>query len=317
MKKMLSALLTGLLLLSLTACGNAGGYKMELGTGGEAGVYYSYGQALSHVLEDRTGFLLVPQTSEGSKDNIQGIRTGKYQLGLVQSDVMTYAWQGRRSFEQEGRMDSFRVVAGLYAEAVQLVTMDPEIKEISDLKGRTVSVGSPGSGVFFNAFDMLDAANITMNDIVPVYQSFQDSMDALRAREIDAAFIVAGTPTPAITELCRSDTAFLVPIDPITQKRLLDACPFYTICTIPADSYRGQPEAVKTVGVTATLVASADADDEDIYSLTSALFQNKDALASIHGKGSELSPETAAEIRTAPFHPGAVRYYQEQGISVK
>ena len=317
MKKLLSALLAGILMITITACGAAGGVQMELGTGSDSGVYQSYGDILSQVLTENSGIQLIPHSTDGSKENIQGIHSGRFQLGLVQSDVMTYAWQGRRSFEEEGRMDSFRAVAGLYSEAVQLITMDPSIQEVDDLKGKTVSVGSPGSGVFFSAFDVLDAANITMNDIIPVYKSFTDSTQALRDREIDAAFIVAGAPTPAVTDLCRTDTAFLVPINQIIRKRLMDANPFYVTCTVPANSYRGQPEDVETVGVTATLVAAAGTSDSDIYELTRALFECRDKIASLHGKGGELSLEYATQIRTAPFHPGAVRYYQEQGIDLK
>ena len=317
MKKIFSVLMAGMLMLVFSGCGAAGGVKMDLGTGGESGVYHSYGQAVSQVVSDRAGIQIMPRITNGSKDNIQGIHRGDFQLGLVQSDVMTYAWQGRRSFQQEGRMDSFRVVAGLYSEAVQLITINPEIREVEDLKGKTVSVGSEGSGVFFSAFDVLDAASITMNDIIPVYEDFAGSTKALHERRIDAAFIVAGTPTPAVTELCRNDAAVLVPIDQMTQKRLLDACPFYTTTVIPAGSYAGQKEDVKTVGVMATLVASAEVPDNEIYELTRAIFESRADLTALHGKGAELDVKTASRVQTAPFHPGALRYYREQGIDLK
>ena len=317
MKKILPALLAGMLALSLTACGAAGGVHLTMGTGSHDGVYNSYGEALSQVMMDGTGFQISTRETEGSKDNLQGLDSDKFQLGLVQSDVMTYAWQGRRSFEQVGRVDSFRTVAGLYQEALQLVTMDPEITEVEDLKGRTVSVGAEGSGVYFSAFDVLTAAGLSMNDIIPVYQGFQESTQALRDREIDAAFIVAGTPTPAVTELCRVDVAYLVPIDPVTGRNLLKYCPFYTECVIPAGTYLGQEKDVKTVGVTATLVASADVPDDDVYGLTKALIDRKAELSKLHGMGKELNLERATEVRTAPFHPGAIEYYREQGIDLK
>ena len=125
-------------------------------------------------------------STDGSKANIQGIHAGNYQLGTVQSDVMSYAWDGTRAFEEDGKVDTFRTVAGLYAEAVQLVTMDPEIKSVADLKGKSVSIGAPGSGVYFNAIDVLGAAGLTENDIKAQYQSFADSADALKDGKIDA-----------------------------------------------------------------------------------------------------------------------------------
>ena len=91
--------------------------------------------------------------------------------------------------------------------------MDPEIKSVADLKGKSVSIGAPSSGVYFNAIDVLAAAGMTENDINAQYQSFGDSTDALKDGKIDAAFIVAGAPTPAITELCTTNSAYLVPID--------------------------------------------------------------------------------------------------------
>ena len=317
MKKFFSALVAGILALTTTACGAAGGTVMELGTGSDAGVYYSYGKAMSQVIPKDAGLTLNPRMTEGSKENIEGIRSGELQLGMVQSDVMTYAWQGRRSMEQVGRVDSFRAVAGLYGEAVQLITMDPAIEEVDDLRGRTVSVGAKGSGVYFNAFDLIDAAGLTMSDINPVYKSFAESMEAMKNLEIDAAFIVAGTPTPAVTELFRDAPAFLVPIDPVVTNRLKKSCPFYTEVVIPAGSYAAQDHDIKTVGVTAMLVASADASTDDIYNLTKALFEQQGQLSGLHGKGGELNLQKATEVTTAPFHPGAVKYYREQGLEIK
>ena len=148
-------------------------------------------------------------------------------------------------------MDSFRVVAGLYAEAVQLITMDPEIKSVADLAGKSVSIGAPGSGVYFNAIDVLAAAGLTEQDINAQYQSFADSTDSLKDGKIDAAFIVAGAPTAAITELCTSANAYLVPIDGAIAETLMASNPFYTAYTIPAGTYKGQDADVTTVTVKA------------------------------------------------------------------
>ncbi|MBR5528384.1 MAG: TAXI family TRAP transporter solute-binding subunit, partial [Clostridia bacterium] len=240
-----------------------------------------------------------------------------YQLGTVQSDVMSYAWEGTRSFEAEGKVDTFRTVAGLYAEAVQLITMDPEIKSVADLEGRAVSIGAPGSGVYFNAIDVLTAAGLTENDIKAQYQSFADSADALKDGKIDAAFIVAGAPTPAITELCTTNDAYLVPIDGEVAETLMATCPFYTVYEIPAGTYEGQTDAVKTVTVKATLIVNADASEDDVYKLTAAIFDNIDAITAEHAKGGELSIENATSGMTVPFHAGAVKYFAEKGVTVE
>ncbi len=316
MKKIISIVLSLALVLALTACSGAG-TKMTMGTGGTAGTYYGYGGVLGQYITNNAGVNVTVVSTDGSKANIQGIDAGNYQLGTVQSDVMSYAWDGTRSFESEGKVDSFRTVAGLYAEAVQLVTMDKNIKTVKDLKGKAVSIGAPGSGVYFNAMDVLKAAGLTENDIKAQYQSFADSADALKDGKIDAAFIVAGPPTPAITELCTTNNAYLVPIDGEVAEKMMAECPFYTVHNIPAGTYAGQTEDVKTVTVKATLIVSADAAEEDVYKLTAAIFDNIEAITAENGKGAELSLENATSGMTVPFHAGAAKYFAEKGITVE
>ncbi|HIS59270.1 MAG TPA: TAXI family TRAP transporter solute-binding subunit [Candidatus Faecousia faecipullorum] len=318
MKKIVSLVLALTLALTLAACGGSGSAsKMTMGTGGTAGTYYAFGGVLGQYIKNNAGIDVTAVSTDGSKANIQSIASGDYQLGLVQSDVMSYAWEGSRSFESDGKVDSFRVVAGLYAEAVQLITMDPSIQSVADLAGKSVSIGAPGSGVYFNAIDVLAAAGLTENDIKAQYQSFDDSTDALKDGKIDAAFIVAGAPTAAITELCTTNDAFLVPIDGDIAAKLMADCPFYTTYSIPAGTYAGQDADVATVTVKATLIVSANASEDDVYNLTKAIFDHTDAIAAENGKGAELTLENATSGMTAPFHAGAAKYFAEKGITVE
>lgn len=316
MKKVLCVVLVLALALAMTACGSGSAAKMTMGTGGTSGTYYAFGGVLGQYIKNNAGIDVVVVSTDGSKANIESIAAGDYQLGTVQSDVMSYAWSGTRSFES-GKVDSFRVVAGLYAEAVQLVTMDPTIQTVADLKGKSVSIGAPNSGVYFNAIDVLAAAGLTEQDIKAQYQSFADSTDALKDGKIDAAFIVAGAPTAAITELCTTNDAFLVPIDGDIAGKLMADSPFYTAYTVPAGTYAGQDTDVQTVTVKATLIVSANADEEQVYNLTKAIFDNAAAIAAENGKGAELSVENATTGMTAPFHPGAAKYFAEQGVTVE
>ena len=317
MKRMISLTLILAMVLTLAACGGSGSStKMTMGTGGTSGTYYAFGGVLGQYIKNHAGIDVTVVSTDGSKANIEGIDAGDYQLGTVQSDVMAYAWAGTRSFETNGKIDSFRVVAGLYAEAVQLITIDPEIKSVADLKGKAVSIGAPGSGVYFNAIDILAAAGLTEADINPQYMSFADSADGLKDGKIDAAFIVAGAPTAAITELCTTNDAYLVPIDGDIAEALFAASHFYTAYTIPAGTYAGQEADVTTVTVKATLIVSADASEEDVYNLCKAIFENTDAIAKENGKGAELSIENATTGMTAPFHAGAAKYFAEKGITV-
>ena len=271
MKRIFSVLLVLAMIFSLVACGGA--TTMTMGTGSPSGTYYAYGGVLSQYITNNAGVTANAVSTQGSKDNIQGIDAGDYQLGTVQSDVMHYAWNGTRSFETDGKIDTFRTVAGLYAEAVQLVTVNPEIKSVADLKGKKVSIGAAGSGVYFNAIDVLTAAGLTENDIKPQYQNFDDSADALKDGKIDAAFIVAGAPTNAITELSMTNgNVRIVPIDGDIATKLMNDNTFYSVYKIPANTYKNQTEEVTTVTVKATLIVDANASEDDVYNLTAAIF---------------------------------------------
>lgn len=319
MKKVLSIVLAAIMVVTLlAACGGTkAATKMTMGTGGTAGTYYAFGGVLGQYIKNKAGIEVNVVSTDGSKANIESIDSGDYQLGTVQSDVMAYAWAGSRSFESNGAINSFRVVGGLYAEAVQLITMDPNVKSVADLAGKSVSIGAPGSGTYFNAMDVLGAAGLTEADIKPQYQSFADSTDALKDGKIDAAFIVAGAPTAAITELCTTNDAYLVPIDGAVADKLMADCPFYTSYSIPAGTYKGQDADVTTVTVKATLIVAASASDDDVYNLTKAIFDNVDAIAAENGKGKELSVENATSGMSAPFHAGAAKYYAEKGVTVE
>ena len=314
MKKLLALVLAALMLVSLTACG---GSSMTMGTGSPTGTYFAYGGVLGQYITNEAGIEVTPVSTGGSKDNIQGIDVGDYQLGTVQSDVMHYAWQGTRSFETEGKIDTFRTVAGLYAEAVQLITTNPNINSVADLKDKKVSIGAAGSGVYFNAIDILAAAGLTLDDIDEQFLNFDQSADSLKDGKVDAAFIVAGAPTPAVTELCMTNAnAKIVPIDGDIADKLMKDNTFYSVYKIPAGTYANQAAEVSTVTVKATLIVSASAGEDEVYNLTKAIFDNIDAIKAEHAKGAELSLENATEGLTVPFHAGAAKYFKEKGIEV-
>jgi len=329
MKKLISIALVLVIALGLVACSapaipgtevstepTVTYDKMTMGTGGSAGTYYAFGGVLGNQISGTTNTAVTVVTSDGSRANILGINTGDYQMGTVQSDVMAYAWEGTRNFEEDGKIDSFRVIGGLYAEAVQLATVNPDIKSVADLKGKKVSIGAPGSGVYFNAMDVLAAAGMTEDDIIPTYQSFADSADALKDGQIDAAFVVAGAPTTAISDLSLSKDVFMVPIDGEIAAAMQAANPFYTEYIIPAGTYAGQEEDVTTMAIKATLIVSANAAEDTVYNITKAIFDNIDTITTAHAKGAELSLENATGDISVPFHVGAAKYFAENGITV-
>ena len=269
MKKLLVVFLALMLVFCFAACGGGADGGDEGGdggeaavvdndlrfvTGGESGTYYAFGSVIAQHATNNAGVKIVGLVGNGSQANVMEMEDGNAELGFCQSDVMAYAYEGTNLFAETGAVDCFSTVAALYTEQVQVVTLDPNIKTVADLAGKNVSIGSAGSGVYFNALDLLGAYGLTEDDITPTYQSFGDSADSLKNGQIDAAFIVAGAPTTAVTDLAATKSVYLVGLDDEHVDQLLAASPYYTKCVIPADVY-GLPEDVTTVGVAAVILA--------------------------------------------------------------
>ena len=323
MKKLLAVLLAVAMICALGVTAFAddavapkdGGSEVTFTTGGEAGTYYGFGSVLAQKVSDVTSTNVTAITSGGSAANIDAIDIGDAQLGFSQSDVLAYAYAGERTFEEIGAVTNFSIVAPLYMEQVQIVTLNPAIKTVADLKGKAVSIGAAGSGVYFNAIDVLGAYGLTEDDIKPTYQSFGDSAEALQDGQIDAAFVVAGAPTTAITSLAASKSVYLVSLDDEHIDALIEASPFYSKAVIPADTY-GMPEDATTVAVSAVVIASNDVADVDVYNFLCGVYENLDDLAKVHDKANELSLEFASSFVGVPYHAGAVQYFADKGIEV-
>jgi len=317
MKKVIVLVLALCMVFALCACGGTKApAKLTMGTGGESGTYYAFGGVLASYLGSNADMNINVVSTGGTAANITGIDDGTYDLATVQSDVSTYAYFGTNSYEEKGAVSSFRVLGALYAETVQIVTCNPDIKSVADLAGKSICVGDIGSGTYFNTLDILAAYDMTLDDVNPVYQSFGDSTESIKDGKIDAAFICAGAPTTAVTDLATSKSVYLVSIDDEHMAKLLDACPWYAALTIPAGTYAGFDQDATTITVKATLVCRADLDDDTAYAIVSNIFDNTDEIAKLHGKGAELNLEFATEGIAVPFAKGAAKYYSENGIDV-
>ena len=313
MKKTLAILLA---LVMTIACASAMA-ELTFTTGGTSGTYYAFGGVLAQYVSDHTDVAITAVAGEGSAANIDMLNMHFAQLGFVQSDVAYYAYNGIRFEQYEGSpITSFTALAALYNETVQVVTCNPEIKSIEDLRGKNVSIGAAGSGVYFNAMDFLAAYDMTEADIVPQYLSFGDSAEALKDGKIDAAFVVAGAPTTAVVDLCTTKGAYLVGVDEEHIAKLKEMNGAYTECTIPGGTYEGIDEDVTTVAVKAIIIANDDVTEEEAYTIVSTIFENKDEIAAAHAKGAELDLEYASECGL-PYHAGAAKYFAEKGIEVK
>ena len=319
MKKIISLALVLVMIMTCAAiadekAGMPGGTKLRFTTGGAQGTYYGFGGVLAGKVGEKTSTTVTAITSGGSKANIEAMDDGDAELGFVQSDVGAYAFRGMRLFED--RVTNFSTVANLYMEQVQIVTLDPSIKTVADLKGKNVSVGAAGAGVYFNAVDVLKAYGLDIDkDIKPTYQSFGDSVEALQDGKIDAAFIVAGAPTTAVTSLAATKKVYLVQLDDQHIMSLLTESPYYSKNVIAKDVY-GTDEDITTVAVGAVVIARDDVSEADVYNFMYGVFENLDDITAAHAKGAELNLGFAASYTAVPYHPGAVKYFAEKGMRV-
>ncbi len=218
-----------------TGAGTGASRSLRFVTGGESGTYYAFGSVIAQHASNNVGVKVVGLVGNGSQANIQELADGTADFAFCQSDVMAYAYNGTNLFD--AKVEGFSTVAALYMEQVQIVTTNPAIKTVADLAGKSVSIGAPGSGVYFNAIDVLGAYGLTESDIKPTYQSFGDSADALKNGQIDAAFIVAGAPTTAVTDLATTKDTYLVSLDDEHIDKLLESSDYYTKTVIAKDVY--------------------------------------------------------------------------------
>ena len=302
-----------LLALNMSAFARGDGERLRFATGGTAGAYYPFGTAIAQIVGEDTGMQITVQSTGASRANIQLLDAGEVELAIVQNDVMDYAWRGVDLFEGE-RTQNFRTIAGVYSEVCQIIANPASgIRSIADLRGRSVSVGDAGSGVEFNARQILAAYGISFNDINMQNLSFAASADAMRDGRIDAFFAVSGIPTPAIIDLATTRDILVLNVDGANAVQLMRDYPFYTEQIIPAGTYRGMTTPATTVAVRATIIAHANVSENAIYNFTRSLFQNQPKLAEAHVRGADLSPSGAVQGISVPFHPGAERYLREIG----
>ena len=315
-KKILVGALVACLAVAMFALSGCGKSALRFVTGGESGTYYAVGNVIANDWSNSTDVKVSALVGNGSQANVVALKDKDAELAFCQSDVMAYAYTGTNLFAEQGAITNFSTLGALYMEQVQIVTCDPTIKTVADLKGKVVSVGSAGSGVYFKAIDVLKAYGLTLDDITPSYQSFGDSADSLTNGQIDAAFIVAGAPTSAITNLSTTKQAYLVALDDAHVTQLMASSPYYSKSVIKAGTYKGIDTDITTVAVGAVILVRDDVSEDQVYAITARLFDNLKALESSHAKFAEMSIEFGASVTSVPYHPGAAKYFAEKGITV-
>lgn len=301
----------------------AGDVRLSIGTGGNSGTYYPLGTALAQkIFSNVDGVSQARSVTTGaSVANVQEMAEGKYQIAFVQNDIAFFAVEGETLPDFEGNpVENIAGMATLYSEDIQIVTRkDSGLESLEDLKGKKVAVGDQGSGAEVNAKQVLEAAGITYDDIEVNYLGFGDAAQGLQNGTLDAAFITAGAPTSAIQELGATQEVNVLSIPDDVIEKLTSEYGYYTEQTISADTYadQGQEEDIKTVSVMAMLIVDKELPEDLVYNLTKAMFEEREALEAAHARGADITLETALDGMSIELHPGAKKYYDEQGISAE
>jgi hypothetical protein len=327
----------------------------RIGTAATTGTYFQIGGVLASAISKPpgtrdcahggscgvAGLVAVAQATQGSIENLLAIGAGQLASGFAQSDVAHWAYAGgapaptrrcrspaaeaqRRDtglqlLNDRGAMPSLRLIAALFPEDIHIVVRaDSKIHSLRDLKGKRIGLGEPGSGTLADARLVLDAAGISECDVKGSFLRLAPAAEALEAGEIDAFFIVAGAPVPAVAEIASLVPVRLVPIDAAAMQRLMARPPFFRADTIAGGTYPGIDAPVETVSITALWVVSAQAAEPLVYAITRSLWQDttRRLLDFAHPAGRRIRIGTALAEAGVPLHPGAARYYAERGMEL-
>lgn len=301
-----------------------------IGTGGTAYTYYPVGGVIANAISKPPGsrecgeggscgvdgLIASAVSSRGSVDNVNAILSGLRDSGFAQSDVAFWAYSGTGTMEGKEPATDLRTIAALFEEHIHLVALkDSGINSVADLKGKRVSLDEPGSGTYVDAKLILEANGLSADDLTAEALKGGAASEALRNGKLDAFFVVAGYPTGSLVELASAAPIKLVPIDGDAATALADKYGFFSTSIIPGETYEGIGETA-TVAVGAQWFTSAKQDDELIYNITKAIWndESRKLLDVGHAKGKTITAESALAGVGVPLHAGAEKYYREAGL---
>ncbi len=305
----------------------------RIGTGTTAGTYFPVGTAIASAISNPpgsrscesggscgvSGLIAVAQTTAGSVENIKSVASGLLESGLAQSDIVHWAYHGEAMFKGKAQLSGLRLIANLYPESIHLVARkDARIASVKNLRGKRVSLDTVGSGTHADALLILRAFGMDEKDLKIVSAKPDRAVAMIMRNELDAFFFIGGYPALGIVDLAARDLIELVPLIGPEAAAIRKKDRFFSTDIIPDGTYEGVGD-VQTLSVTAQWVVSINTDEELVYQIAKALWHqnNRKILDAGHEKAKLIRLETALKGASIPLHPGAARFYQEQGIEVE
>jgi TRAP transporter TAXI family solute receptor len=283
-------------------------------TGGTSGVYYPLGVALSKVYTDKIkGSRPSVQATKASVENLTLLQQGKGEIAFTLGDSLALAWAGDEEAGFKGKLTKLRGITAIYPNYIQVVaSKDSGIKTLADLKGKRLSVGAPKSGTELNARAILQGAGLTYQDLGKIeYLPFNESVELMKNRQLDATLQSAGLGVASIRDLATSVDIVVVEIPAAVVDKV--GAPYVKV-TIPPNTYTGQTAPVATAAVVNYLVTHSDMKDEAVYQMTKSVYESLPDLVAAHAAARDIKLENAMQGMPVPMHPGAERYLSEKGI---
>jgi uncharacterized protein len=290
-----------------------GSNRLSIATGGTGGVYFVYGGALAdQITQNIEGVEATAESTSASVDNMTLIADESSDIAFTLADTAADAVEGREDFE--GEPVPAQALARLYINYTQIAALAGSgINSVEDLRGRSVSLGSPGSGTEVIALRILRSAGIDPDSDIDRQQlGVDESVDAVRDGTIDAFFWSGGLPTGAVTDLATTDEIVLLPSTEYLSTLREQYGEVYQEANIPAGTYEGFDQDVSVIGVPNYLVVNESMGEDLAYSVTKLLFDKQDALAEAHPEAKNLDINTAPDVPPLNLHPGAKHYYDER-----
>ncbi len=302
----------------------------QIATGSVGGTYFPVGKAIASVISKPPGdvscekggkcgvdgLIAIAKAAPGSVANVRAVNSGTIDSALAQADIVTWAYEGKGPFENEDKFDNLRVIASLYPEAVHLVVAKGSgIKTIEDLRGKRVSIDRVGSGTRIDALLILKAYGISQKDIIAHSVDASQASDLILTGELDAYFLIAGTPSLVVSDLAERSKIDLIAITGSPAAKLKSENNYFVTNKIPAGTYKGLGE-IETLSVQALWITNVKTSRKLVQQILSALWrkENQKAFLKGHAKTKLITPQTALEGIAIPIHRGARDYYIKQGI---
>ena len=318
-RKLAKEIFWGIALCCFTAFGivQAEAVELSMATGGTAGTFFPLGGAISSVITKYYPEAnITVQTSDGSVNNSHLLGTGEVDLALIQTDISYYAYNGLEIFKT--KYPNLRAICRVYPDTTHIIAKgDGSINSVADFKDRNVSVGAPGSGNEVSFRQIVNSAGLTYKDFKPVYLSFSESSEHFKDGHISVFHTNSSVPASIVMDLNSISQVKLVPVEGEVREKLIKDYPFYTPVSIPANTYKYQETPYETIAVQAILAVDAGVSDELVYEMTKALFGHLDEVADTHSAARGMSMETALDGIAIPLHPGAEKFFGENGVTKK